>query len=52
MYNILAIIAVVMIAIILISLLASVVGFLFQIAVIVIAAAIIYRIYLDYKTKR
>lgn len=47
--TLLAMLLIVAAAIITISLLASVIGFAFKIAIIIVAAAIIYRLYLDYK---
>ncbi|QQK08287.1 hypothetical protein [Miniphocaeibacter halophilus] len=52
MYSLLAIILTFVVAITLIVVFASVIGLLFKIAIIIVAAAIIYRIYLNYKMNK
>lgn len=51
MYSLLAMIFTFIVAITLIVVFASVISLLFKIAIIIVAAAIIYRIYLNYKMK-
>lgn len=49
MSEIIGIIVVIVVAILALSLLGSIIGLIFKFAIIIIAAAIIYRLYLNYK---